>query len=449
MNFFIRMILIILLPCSLLENIFAAGGDDCPQRLYDNKCTESHCTALIKSSDCNHTSFQRDQFKLDETFSLFESEAQKTGDYAQTEDLDPIIQKVQEIKIQYGATDKSNINHPAFDEANPSESDTVSLQKGDVAVCPLQNENWMRTKSVDHLLNVEIDHISIDDVLNHIQLPPGFPQSESEIKQKIPGNGIYIDEESGLGISVDISKNICIGYFKNGKIQGFGLGFCKKDEYLFIGNFLDGESHGWGRSYFTNGDRYEGNFDNGFWSGWGTYYFTNGDRYEGDFDNGFWSGWGTYYFTNGDKYEGNYVRGVRSGWGQYYFKSGNRYEGNYVRDVQSGWGKSYFTNGDRYEGNFDSGFWSGKGEYYFNNGEKHEGNYVRSLRSGWGKYDFTNGDRYEGNFVEDLRHGKGKVKHKNGKTETVFYFKDKRVSKREFNDLTDKPSWLSWFSCFS
>ncbi len=339
MNFFIRMILIILLPCSLLENIFAAGGDDCPQRLYDNKCTESHCTALIKSSDCNPTSFQRDQFKLDETFSLFESEAQKTGDYAQTEDLDPIIQKVQEIKIQYGATDKSNINHPAFDEANPSESDTVSLQKGDVAVCPLQNENWMRTKSNESLFDVIIEYTSIDDVLRYLQLPSGFPKSESEM-QKIK----YIDKKSGLCLSVDISNNIYIGRFKNGKIQDCGLVFSKKSEYLFIGDFLDGKAHGKGKQYFKSGDKYEGDFFEGLRYGWGTYYFTNGNRYEGNFANGFQSGWGTYYFINGDKYEGTFVKGFRSGWGKYYFKNGDIYEENFFENLRRGKGKMKYKN---------------------------------------------------------------------------------------------------------
>jgi len=118
------MILIISLPCSLLENIFAAGGDDCPQRLYDNKCTESHCTALVKSS--NSTSSQSDQF-------------------------DQIIPKVQETQTQCGAICTGYINL-AFDEADPSESDTVSLPKENHAVRPLQNDSGTLTKFVDHLL---------------------------------------------------------------------------------------------------------------------------------------------------------------------------------------------------------------------------------------------------------------------------------------------------------
>ncbi len=311
MNFFIRMILIILLPCSLLKNIFAAGGDDCPQKPYDNghscdnKYTKSHCTALIKSS--NSTSSQSDQF-------------------------DQIIQKVQETQIQNGSIFTGYINR-AFDY-------TVSLPKEGYAVCPLQNESWMRTKSGEFLFDVIIEYTSIDDVLRLLQLPSGFPKSESEIEQKIPGNGKYIDKESSLGISVDIFKNICIGHFKNGEIQGFGLGFCKKVKYLFIGNFLDGEAHGWGRSHFTNGD-----------------------IYKGDYVRDFRSGWGEYYFKNGEKYEGNFIRGLRSGWGTYYFENGNEYEGNFVKDLRHGKGTMNYKDGKT------------KTVFYFNNKQVSEGKF--------------------------------------------------------------------------
>ena len=384
MNFFIRMILIILSFCSLLENVFAAGGDDCPQILYyndqpcDNKYTKSHCTALIKSSNCNSTSSQSDQFKLDETSSLFESEAQKTGGYAEREHIDQIIPKVQETQIQYGAIVKGYIN-PAFDEADPSESDTVPLLKEGHAVRPLQNDSydsWMLTQSGKYLFDEDITYTNIDDILSQLQLPQGFPKSKSEIKQKIWICGKYIHNESDLGISVDKSRNIYIGRFKNGKIQDCGLGFYKKHKYLFIGNFLGGKVHGKGKQYYTNGDKYEGNFIEGL-------------RY----------GRGKYYFTNGDRYEGNFVNGFRNGWGIAYFKDGSRYEGTFVNGLRSGWGIAYFTDGDR----------------------------------------------YEGTFVKDLKHGKGKMNYKNGKTETVFYFNNKQVSEREFNDLTTKSSWLPYF----
>ncbi len=342
MNFFIRMILIILLPCSLLENIFASGGDDCPQKPYDNghscdnKCTESHCTALVKSSDCNTASFQRDQFELDETSPLLKIKAQKTGGYAQTEGLDPIIQKVQEMQMQYGATGESNTNL-AFDEADPSESYTVSLPKEGHAVRPLQNDSydsWMLTQSGKYLFDEDITYTSIDDILSQLQLPQGFPKSESEINQKIWICGKYIHNESDLGIYVDTSRNIYIGRFKNGKIQGFGLGFCKKHKYLFIGNFLDGKMHGLGKQYYTSGGKYEGNFIGGFRYGWGKYYYKNGNRYEGNFVSGFRDGWGIAYFENGNVYEGNFFENLRHGKGEIKYKNGKTKTVFYFKDKE-------------------------------------------------------------------------------------------------------------------
>ena len=53
--------------------------------------------------------------------------------------------------------------------------------------------------------------------------------------------------------------------------------------------------------------RYEGPVKDGNPHGRGTYYHTNGDRYEGEFRDGKYNGQGTCYFANGDVYAGKWA----------------------------------------------------------------------------------------------------------------------------------------------
>lgn len=53
-------------------------------------------------------------------------------------------------------------------------------------------------------------------------------------------------------------------------------------------------------------------------------------------ENGERHGKGTFYYTNGDKYIGDWVRDVQHGKGIYYFQNGERYEGDYADGERTG-----------------------------------------------------------------------------------------------------------------
>ena len=74
----------------------------------------------------------------------------------------------------------------------------------------------------------------------------------------------------GIGIKVDKDGGIFEGYWKDGKLDGWGRYIYNGDYY--IGEYKEGKRYGFGIEYYSRGDRYEGEWENGIYHGQGTYY---------------------------------------------------------------------------------------------------------------------------------------------------------------------------------
>ena len=107
----------------------------------------------------------------------------------------------------------------------------------------------------------------------------------------------------------------------------------------------------------------------GYWSkkskspnGSGTIWYRGDFVYQGDFVNGNRTGKGKYTWGDGssyegDVYEGDFVNGIQTGKGKYTWADGEVYEGDWVNGNQTGKGKKTWANGDVYEEDLvDGGF---------------------------------------------------------------------------------------------
>lgn len=74
--------------------------------------------------------------------------------------------------------------------------------------------------------------------------------------------------------------------------------------------------------------------------------------------NGEFHGEGAYFYSNGDVYEGGFVNGVKQGQGKFTYCDGDMHEGQYVADQKHGVGCFKYSDGDEYNGDFFTGRWA-------------------------------------------------------------------------------------------
>jgi len=165
------------------------------------------------------------------------------------------------------------------------------------------------------------------------------------------------NEMSGEGKFVDEFGNTYIGYFSEGKFNGYVEMNYTTQKYLteknyypkiYQGNWKDNCKHGFGVLSFTDGSKYEGNFYLDNPHGKGKLIFENNHYFIGNFHNGQATGYGTMYDNN----------------------SKIIYQGNWVEDLYDGFGKLYINNFLKYKGQFVQGYYNGIGTIYFDNGNK-------------------------------------------------------------------------------
>ena len=104
------------------------------------------------------------------------------------------------------------------------------------------------------------------------------------------------------------------GEIKDGKPNGVGILIEKgTNQYVYIGEWLNGMFHGKGKELLSKDTTYEGDFKKGKFDGIGNFQMWNGDYYEGEWREGRRNGRGfgqlEYYSFNGDWKNNQFVSG--------------------------------------------------------------------------------------------------------------------------------------------
>jgi hypothetical protein len=120
-------------------------------------------------------------------------------------------------------------------------------------------------------------------------------------------DGVYIGQVNtlgqyhGLGVLINTAtKRFHVGYFENGRKEGFGKEYYREDCIYYEGNFRFDSKCGKG-TYFNmdNTENYVGNF-NEIGTGFGVYYWKNGSHWKGYFYNHKLHGVGRKFNKDGD-----------------------------------------------------------------------------------------------------------------------------------------------------
>jgi hypothetical protein len=132
----------------------------------------------------------------------------------------------------------------------------------------------------------------------------------------------------------------------------------------YVGQFLNGVEHGYGRKSFLGGDYYEGEFRNGKITGMGILITDKGNTiYKGQFFNGRYHGKGKLTSRTKESIEGEWVLGEPQGIVKVVTPGGDRYEGEMKHGMFHGKGKlKVRQDGSTYEGEFKYGTWDGHGK---------------------------------------------------------------------------------------
>ena len=117
---------------------------------------------------------------------------------------------------------------------------------------------------------------------------------------------------------------------ENNKLEGFGIGYYNND-ICCLGQFKNGIMDGYGIQY-SEDYYYEGYFEKGHKRGIGIMEFKDENIYEGEFENDKKHGIGKYILENGSKYEGEYKNDIINGFGSFTFKNGSMFEGKFNND---------------------------------------------------------------------------------------------------------------------
>jgi len=174
-----------------------------------------------------------------------------------------------------------------------------------------------------------------------------------------------------------------------------------------------GQSHGYGRIVWTNGDEYEGQFSNGLFQGKGKLISKGYTVYDGEFDQGYMNGQGTLEFENGDKYIGEFSRSAFNGKGKLISADESVYVGNFLSNEITGKGKWVFANKGVYRGELKSGVFHGKGKLTRPDGSSYSGDFAEGEMHGLGVYR-ANKNVYSGEYVKGQFTGRGVHKDDEG-----------------------------------
>ncbi len=201
-----------------------------------------------------------------------------------------------------------------------------------------------------------------------------------------------------------------IGYFLNGKKNGYGKLFNKRTNAIYEGYFLNDERSGEGTEYIEGSSyTYKGSWLKNQKNGYGECIDKDGTRYVGYFENGKIKGEGIKTNSNGDIVSGNwtnneYPSGEKC---SYYGIDGQRYHGEIVDGKFEGYGTFIDSTGTKYEGTFTGNQRTGFGQQIYADGSVYTGYYYGNQRNKEGTFEFSNGYTYEGGFLNGVFYGNG------------------------------------------
>ena len=168
---------------------------------------------------------------------------------------------------------------------------------------------------------------------------------------------------------------------------------------------------------------------------------TTKHNYVGEYKDGQYHGYGSISFPNGEMYEGDWKFGKRNGQGTNIWKDGNKYIGGWLNDLRHGYGKEIFSTGNRYEGEYRNNKFHGYGKYFFITGETYSGEYKFGKRNGKGTNIWPNRNKYSGEFLNEKRHGNGIFTYNDGRKVSGLWKNNVIFKKLEIKPFINK-AWI-------
>ena len=234
-------------------------------------------------------------------------------------------------------------------------------------------------------------------------------------------------------------KSYYEGTVKDGKVNGFGL--IHTSDYLYKGEFLEGNFHNFGIISYKNGSVYEGQFLENNVNGLAVLYDENG-FYIGYFKDDLRHGFGVQYYKNGQKYTGFWKENVKNGFGIETFKNAI-YVGDFEDDAFEGVGRFVETDGKFYMGEFYQGMSHGYGIIGKNGRGEHSGKWEydaaieecplpESIKPTLFKKDriktleYEENWKYTGEVIDNKRNGFGILSRGDG-SQMIGYWKDDQI----------------------
>ena len=228
-----------------------------------------------------------------------------------------------------------------------------------------------------------------------------------------------------------------VGESKNGEKEGYGKEtFSENDEFgrISFEGLFENTMFKFGTMIWKTHGRYEGNYENNKRSGQGTYSYADGAKYEGQWQNNQYYGHGVYTFAPDDVYKRERVEGdfENDDWkfGTLIWKSGEKYVGQFKNHLRSGNGTNYYTDGRKYEGEWLSGEYHGHGVFTFAPDDGYERDRFEGVfeNGDWkfGTEIWKSGDKYVGQFKNQERSGNGTHYYTDGQKYEGEWLADKR-----------------------
>ena len=191
---------------------------------------------------------------------------------------------------------------------------------------------------------------------------------------------------NGKGTYVFKTMHVYVGFWQNGHRCGDGALVDTDTLDHYEGNFYMDKYHGRGNYTYDIGQkRYEGDWLMGNTTGFGKLFYWDKLIYKGEFLDGGYHGRGTMFFDNGDVYNGEWQNGQRTGLGQLKLANGDVYSGQFKKGVFDGLANFTYMHGSvRYEGQWSNGQMTGRGARYLGKTRLYVGQFVNGTYKGVG-----------------------------------------------------------------
>ncbi|RME95195.1 MAG: hypothetical protein D6772_13530, partial [Bacteroidetes bacterium] len=223
------------------------------------------------------------------------------------------------------------------------------------------------------------------------------------------------------GIHLDNKRPLQTGCLSGNCQNGHGS-YLTPGGSLYVGDFRNGQMHGYGICTYADGSRYEGQWYQQLPHGQGHKIWADGREFTGEWSQGQpLDGRGVYQHPDQAIHVNEAGLAIQSGClsgdclngnGTFAFADGSRYQGQFLGGQPHGQGTFYYPNGDRYSGGFSRGLPHGAGVRYYANGEERRGQWEEGVyllprpaastvgclsgdcQNGYGTYRYQDGTHY-------------------------------------------------------